>query len=377
MPERRGHLLIVDDTPENIQVLGGLLRDQGYGINVAMNGQDALDSAQRFKPDLILLDVMMPGMDGFEVCRRLKQNPDLKDVPIMFLTAKAETEHVVQGFDLGAVDYVAKPFQSSELLRRVDTHVTMARLREELTEKVSELSGALDTIEQLNHEQDAFLRHELNNVINPIVGYIELLRTRLGDQMDEKEAGWLESIGDGVTSMQRMLEEMKKLQEIEQQHTGLQTMDIQLYAILQDVIQDVETAFSGRVRIHLSPVELDARIRADLTFLPGAFRNVIKNAAEHILENPDDSAKEGVRVMCALEDDSVTVTVWNGGPPVPDHLLASFFDKFNSTRLGQGGTGLGTTYARIVTEAHGGSISVGSSTEDGTRVHMSLPRVVS
>lgn len=376
MPESRGHLLIVDDTPENIQVLGGLLRDNGYAINVAMNGVDALASVARVAPELILLDVMMPGMDGFEVCRRLKSDVATRDIPVMFLTAKTETEHVVQGFDLGAVDYVTKPFQAAELLRRVETHITLARLREELEAKVEALSDALATIEQINQEQDAFLRHELNNVINPIVGYLELLRTRMGERMDEKELKWLQAISDGTNTMQDMLLELKRLQEIEREQSHLQTLEIQLYAILEDVIRDVVTAFGSRVAVRLDPPGLDARIRADLTFLPGALRNVIKNAAEHVLEHVPGEPP-AVRVTCGTSAESVSIEVWNGGPPVPEHRLASFFDKFNSTKSASGGTGLGTTFARIVTEAHGGSISVSSSAEDGTRVRIVLPRVVS
>lgn len=376
MPETRGHLLIVDDTPENIQVLGGLLRDQGYAINVAMNGVDALASVARVAPELILLDVMMPGMDGFEVCRRLKADPATRDIPVMFLTAKTETEHVVEGFDLGAVDYVTKPFQAAELLRRVETHMTLARLREELQGKVAALSEALSTIEQINQEQDAFLRHELNNVINPIVGYLELLRSRMGDRLDEKELKWLQAIADGTNTMQDMLLELKRLQEIEREQSHLQTLEVQLYAILEDVIHDVEAAFGSRVRILLDPATLDARIRADLTFLPGALRNVIKNGVEHVLEHVTGEPP-AVRVACASASETVTIEVWNAGPPVPDHLLERFFDKFNSTKTASGGTGLGTTFARIVTEAHGGSISVSSSAEDGTRVRMVLPRVVS
>ena len=376
MPESRGHLLIVDDTPENIQVLGGLLRDHGYAINVAMNGADALASVARVAPELILLDVMMPGMDGFEVCRRLKTDPATRDIPIMFLTAKTETKHVVQGFDLGAVDYVTKPFQAAELLRRVETHITLSRLRETLADKVGELSKALSTIEQINQEQDAFLRHELNNVISPMVGYLDLLRTRMGDRLDEKELRWLKAIADGTTTMQEMLQELKRLQEIKREQSQLQTIEFQLYAILEDVIREVETAFGSRVAIHLEPSELDARIRADLAFMPGALRNVIKNAVEHVLEHEAEDPPD-VQVHCATTSDTVSVEVINGGPPIPDYLLERFFDKFNSTKTASGGTGLGTTFAHIVTEAHGGSISVSSSAEDGTRVRITLPRGVS
>ena len=127
-------ILIVDDTLQNIQVLGTVLREQNYQINVAQNGMQALESVGKVPPDLILLDVMMPEMDGFEACKRLKADEDTRDIPVIFLTAKVETEDVVHGFDLGAVDYVTKPFNATELLARVHTHLELRRLRRELQE---------------------------------------------------------------------------------------------------------------------------------------------------------------------------------------------------------------------------------------------------
>jgi adenylate cyclase len=124
-------ILIVDDTPANIQTLAAVLQQKGYAISVATNGKQALDVLGKLRPDLILLDVMMPEMDGFETCDRIKKSPDWRDIPIIFLTAKTETTDIVKGFELGAVDYVAKPFNSHELLARVNTHLMIDRLRRE------------------------------------------------------------------------------------------------------------------------------------------------------------------------------------------------------------------------------------------------------
>ena len=124
-------VLIVDDTPANIQTLAAILKSKGYQISAATNGKQALEVLARVQPDLILLDVMMPEMDGFETCRQLKAAEQWRQIPVIFLTAKTETADIVQGFELGAVDYVAKPFNTHELLARVNTHLTMDRLRRE------------------------------------------------------------------------------------------------------------------------------------------------------------------------------------------------------------------------------------------------------
>lgn len=139
-------ILVVDDTPANIQLLAATLKSQGYQISVATNGRQALDALARMRPDLILLDVMMPEMDGFETCRNLKSNEQWQHIPVIFLTAKAETTDIVRGFELGAVDYVAKPFHAHELLARVNTHLTMDDLRSSLAVKNAELARAHELV---------------------------------------------------------------------------------------------------------------------------------------------------------------------------------------------------------------------------------------
>ena len=128
MPSR---ILVIEDEPANIQTLSTLLKERGYQVNIATNGRQALEVLERIRPDLILLDIMMPEMDGFETCRRIKASTAWREIPIIFLTAKTDTADIVRGFELGAVDYVAKPFNAHELLARVNTHLTLDYLHRE------------------------------------------------------------------------------------------------------------------------------------------------------------------------------------------------------------------------------------------------------
>ncbi len=139
-------ILVVDDTPANIQSLAAILKEKGYQISVATNGKQALAAIDRVRPDLILLDVMMPEMDGFETCRHLKAAEQWRQIPVIFLTAKTETADIVKGFELGAVDYVAKPFNTHELLARVNTHLTVDELRRSLAGKNAELARAHELV---------------------------------------------------------------------------------------------------------------------------------------------------------------------------------------------------------------------------------------
>jgi class 3 adenylate cyclase len=146
LPPSNPRILVVDDTPANIQSLAAILKEKGYQISVATNGKQALEVLARVQPDLILLDVMMPEMDGFETCRRIKAAEQWRHIPVIFLTAKTETADIVQGFELGAVDYVAKPFNAHELLARVSTHLTMDELRRSLAGKNAELARAHELV---------------------------------------------------------------------------------------------------------------------------------------------------------------------------------------------------------------------------------------
>ena len=157
------NLLIVDDTLKNIQVLGTLLRNEGYQIHVAQNGLQALKVVETVQPDLILLDVMMPQLDGFETCKRLKANEKTKEIPIIFLTARTEIEAIVEGFELGAVDYVTKPFNPPELLSRVNTHLTLYKLQKELEQRVADRTAEL---RQTNRAYSRFVPRAFLQLLN-------------------------------------------------------------------------------------------------------------------------------------------------------------------------------------------------------------------
>ncbi len=133
-------IMVVDDILKNLQVIGSALVDSGYDVAVAMSGLQALESAKNVKPDLILLDIMMPQMDGFEVCQRLKEMPETQNIPVIFLTAKNEADDILKGFELGGVDFITKPFQKQEILARIKTHLDLKFAREELEAKANEMA---------------------------------------------------------------------------------------------------------------------------------------------------------------------------------------------------------------------------------------------
>lgn len=193
MSSESPRILIVDDTPQNIQVLGTQLRQAEYQINVAQDGLQALEVVGKIKPDLILLDIMMPELDGFETCKRLKADPKTADIPIIFLTAKVELDDVIHGLELGAVDYVTKPFNATELLQRVESHLELKFAREKLMHLADQLSRYLspylyDSIFK-GHQQATIESQtkDLTVFFSDIVGF-----TPLSESMEAAElTAWL------------------------------------------------------------------------------------------------------------------------------------------------------------------------------------------
>ena len=186
-------ILVVDDTPANVSVLLELLGREGFKVLVARDGESALEQVQYATPDLILLDVVMPGLDGFETCRRLKANPATRDVPVIFMTAKAETRDRIEGFAAGAADYVVKPLQHEEVLARVNAHLALRRLNTELhelnrgleakvAERTAELRSALEEVQRLKNrlqDENSYLKQELREQHHDIVGDSPRLREAL------------------------------------------------------------------------------------------------------------------------------------------------------------------------------------------------------
>ncbi len=210
-------ILIVDDTPQNLQVLGTVLDKAGCRVSFATGGKQALAVAANAKPDLILLDIMMPEMDGYEVCRRLKKDTATASIPIIFLTAKTESEDIVRGFEIGAVDYITKPFKAVELLARVQTH-----LRLQLVRKLEVEAQQLQTVRQLAMT----IAHEFNNPLAIIQGSVDL--ADMAPENAEVHQAQHQKVRGQVARMKALVDKLlalEKLKEIDYAE-GVKILDL-------------------------------------------------------------------------------------------------------------------------------------------------------
>ena len=196
-------VLIIDDVPANLDLLFKHLHRSGYRVLVAQDGQTAVRQAEYAQPDIILLDVMMPGIDGFETCRRLKEMETTRDIPVIFMTALVDTANKVKGFEVGAIDYVTKPFDRQEVLARLETHLTIRNLQKSLQAEISEREKVEATLRQYmaelqgrNEELDAFahtVAHDLKSPLGTLIGIAEALAEDPSLPPEELK-GYLESI---------------------------------------------------------------------------------------------------------------------------------------------------------------------------------------
>lgn len=205
--DKKNTILIVDDDPLNLDVLNDFLNREGFRVSVALSGKEALDRVTHLKPDIIILDVMMPGMSGFEVCRRLKEDKTTKDIPVIFMTVLSETIDKVKGFELGAVDFVSKPVQVEEVAARLNTHLTLRRLRKDLEEKNLRLKAALSEKEVLLKE----IHHRVKNNLQIINSLINMQLRKTGNP---ETATVLEDVKNRVNSITLIHEKLYKSENL-------------------------------------------------------------------------------------------------------------------------------------------------------------------
>ena len=412
-------VLVVDDNAGMRRLLSYLI-GQEFHVRVANNGREALKRASEERPDLIVTDVMMPEMSGTDLCRAVRSNPQLQHVPVMLVTSKAEREMKIEGLELGADDYVTKPFHPRELLARVRSLVRVRQLQQEiaaqnasLAERNEELAGALKELQEAEvqlvqserlaavGELSAGVAHEVNNPLNFARNSLATLRTYVQDLREVAEqVAHLDGL-DTETLVRQVRELERKKADLHfdemaddlTELVGIVTEGLdrtaRLVAELRDfaapdrgergpvdVVASLESTLDlmgHRLREAGAQVERDIpqgglRVRGDAAALNQVFLNLLKNAAE---------AFEGeggtLQVRAAREDGVVCVQIQDDGAGMTAQVRERLFEPFFSTKQAGEGTGLGLSMAKRIVEQHGGRIEVDSELGHGARVTVRLP----
>ncbi len=367
-PPSESLVLVVDDMPRNIQVVGNLLREAGYQVAAATSGATALRAMQARPADLVVLDVMMPEMDGYEVCRRLRNDPATTEVPVVFLTAAADTDMLVKGFAEGAVDYVTKPFKSAELLARVRNHLDLKHSREVIRQNAERL-------QQLDDEKNEFLgilAHDLKNPLSGIVGFADLLLDE--PEMDQDERA--EHMTMIRTSAQRMMMMVRNLLDANAIERGQLVMEVAIYD-LADVARYVVESFRGRAAtkgqtIHFEHPDGPIYTQLDRNLAIQVLDNLISNAVKYSPQG------RNIWVRVRREPGISHFEVQDEGPGLSESDQRKLFTNFARlapvvTSPGEESTGLGLAIVKRVVQAMRGRIGAVSELGQGSIFWVKFP----
>lgn len=356
-------ILIVDDTPDNIHLLAGILREE-YEIKAAINGKKALQIASTDpKPDIILLDIMMPDLDGYEVCRLLKGDPKTSDIPIIFITAKDDVADEKLGFEVGAVDYITKPISPPIVTARVKNHLLLKKQQDQLKESVSLLEHEAEILQQKAELglQASGLAHDINNVLAIAMG-VEIMPDLLPDNFPEKE-----TVNDYVNTI---MENLLLGREVCQGFTsylrdiGSEAREQPLLPLLQPI-----DMYSRKFRGSL--------VRDFAEDLPPIYckgyqiKRVLINLLSNAIQAVESQEEQKVTVKVWSNEQSVFFSITDNGPGISQEVLPKIYKEFFTTK-GRG-TGLGLFMVKEIVNSHNGKIEVETNPEKGTSFVVSFP----
>ncbi len=347
-------LLLVDDIPENLKLLSSLLAREGYNISMAINGKEALEIVPELKPDLILLDIMMPEMDGFTVCEKLKQDDKLRDIPIIFISAKTELVDKVKGFKIGGADYITKPFQSAEVLARVKTQLALKHAQDTIRQHNAQLEEIVlkRTKQLLQAEKHAafslFIQgiiHNLKNPLTGIMGNAELNKIYLLDLEGFSEFTAAEKREDFKKIVKKLNSAVKILDNSSHKLLNLinsllaksrseQTEKAETYDLNELINQELgfldsdlrlKRLANKNINLSTSPIYVE--------IIPSDLSQVIQNLVHNSLDALGGQANSRINISSGKDEEFGWFKISDNGPGIPQNIQDKIFDPFFTTKV--------------------------------------------
>ncbi len=381
-------ILIVDDMPNNLGALLDYLTDFGFEVLVAEDGESAIEQVEYALPDLILLDVLMPGIDGFETCSRLKSNQTTKDIPVIFMTALSDAEDKVKGFSVGGVDYVTKPIQQAEVLARVTTHLSIRNLQKQLQQQneclqqeicdrikiEQQLQIRTAQLETANQELEAFsysVAHDLRNPITSINGYIWVLEEEYAYLLDEDGKHYLERVRIATERMEQLIDDILRLSQVTKSKMQFDTVD--LSRIAKEIVISLRQTSKEREVEFIIPEGIVAQ--GDEQLLKIVLENLLCNAWKYTRNKPRARIEFGVFQQGINTQSSVdTYFVRDDGAGFDmakaDKLFGAFSRLHGKNEFE--GTGIGLATVQRIVHRHGGKIWADGEVNKGATFYFTL-----
>ncbi|NVM21732.1 MAG: response regulator [Desulfobacterales bacterium] len=350
--EKKGKILIVDDAVDTVELLRKRLRFEGYDTAEAHDGEEGLKLVAEYDPDLIILDVMMPKLDGYEVCRRLKSDENTKYIPILMLTVKGDVADKVKGLDMGADHYLAKPFDYKELSARVRSLVATKAAREKLVEE-----ERLEALEQMMEE----VAHELRNPLTSIGGFARRVYDKLSESDPSKK--YMKMIINDVARLENMVKKLIELKTVALSYR----QPTNINDVIMEAVKSFEPDFEDKgVEVKTELLNNPPLISIDREHMKMALANLIANSIEAMQNKP-----KILKITSHISDGRMQIQVSDTGKGIPKDKIKNIFDPFLSSKID--GPGLGLTFTLKIVQEHRGTISVESEPGEWTTFNITLP----
>ncbi len=371
--EKSPDILVVDDTSANLQLLTGMLKKRGYRVRPVPSGKLAIQAVQNEKPDLILLDIKMSEMNGYEVCEQLKADAALKDIPVIFISALDETIDKVKAFSAGGVDYVTKPFQFEEVEARVHTHLKLHWLQLELERQNILLQENYDQLRKLEKLRDGLthmMAHDMKNPLFAVMSTLQVIKKNVADQLNKEQMSLLDDALFSAGSINELIRSFLDVGRMEENKMPLNKTKCNLPALIHEVARSLKSRLDDK-SVRLPSMDQPVFAQCDEEIFKRMISNLLSNAAKFT------PAGNEIEVSVAVNSGTVEVRLRDTGYGISPEYFDKIFEKFGAVELfgkhKMYSTGLGLTFCKLAVETHGGKIGVESEVGKGSTFWFTLP----
>ncbi len=361
-------ILIVDDNSNNVKIIAITLRAFNYKLVIATNGQSAIEMVEKTRPDLVLMDVMMPGMDGYETCEKIKAKKDNENIPVIFLTALSEKANIIRGFEVGGVDYITKPFNKEELISRVKTHLELKFTRDELQKN----SNYLQSLNAVKDRMFSVIGHDLRSPLGSVKMTLEYLSETIEETSTEELKSTIDLLQKTTDEVFSLLENLLGWAKSQSGNLAITKEPIDL----MDLGYKVYLLNKGNLKFKNIDFKLDIQpgtiVSADLNTITAVFRNLLSNAVKF---TPNGGT---ISLLAKEADDKILIEIKDSGVGIPPENLPKLFDStkhfttFGTNR--ESGSGLGLTLCYDFVKKNDGEIWAESTVGQGTSFFLQLAK---